>query len=303
MNAQSYNGISFRDVTLALVVTALWGVHFSVIKIGAHEIPSLFLLVIRFSVASLIFLPFVKRMDRAHWRDLISYTIPYLVIHLGTLFVALKYTDAGLASIILQLGLPFSIILGWVFYKERFGLKTLIGLFLAFGGVLILVYQPLNPHFSALGAGLLVISAIGWAVGALRMRNIQDVDFYNMTFYSHLIALPFAIAATFIFESGQWEQLQKADPLSLSFVLFFQIVLMSICLFIWKGLMHRNPVYIITPFTMLVPVFGVISGILILGEVLDSKTVLGGVITLLGVMVITIRKIQKSEKIDYPEGE
>lgn len=303
MNAQSYNGISLRDVMLALAVTALWGLHFTVIKIGAHEIPSLFLLVVRFSIACLIFLPFIKRIDAAHWRDIASYTIPYLVIHLGTLFVALNYTDAGLSSIILQLGLPFSIILGWIFFKERFGLKTLIGLILSFVGVIILVYQPLNPHFSILGAALLVLSSVGWAVGALRMRSIQDVDFINMTFYSHIIALPFAILGTLIFETGQIEHLQNANMLNLSFVLFYQVIVMSACLFLWKGLMHRNPVFIITPFTMLVPVFGVICGMVFLAETLDSKTVIGGFITLLGVLIITVRKIQKAERIEYPDGD
>lgn len=285
--------ITLRDAALATGITAAWGFHFVVIRAGALEVEPLTLLTLRFFLGSLVFLPFTRFVPVRELGGLASYAIPYLVLHIGLLFVALRYLEAGLTSLILQLGSPFILILGWAFYGEKFGLKTGFGLALALLGVGLIVYRPFDPHFPAFAALLAVISAFGWAVGALRMRAIGKVSFATMTFYSHIIALPFAAAMMAAFEGDPLPKFLGADWPILSAVLAYQVILMSLSLYWWRGLMERNPAYLVAPFALFVPVFGVLTGFLFLGEIPGRMAILGGGLVILGVGIIALRQFQK----------
>lgn len=297
--------MTLRDSALALFIVALWGLHVVVIRIGATEIPPLLLLGIRFAIVMSVAAFFFKRLPLDKIKAIAFYAFPYLVLHLGTIFIGLRYIESGVGGLILQTEVPFAIILGWVFYREKFGIKTAAGLALAFIGVLIIIYKPqgTGQNFSYFGAAMLVASAFFWAVGSLRMRYIDGVDFWTMTFYSHLIALPFIALLSAIFESNHIAEIMQAEPMTLGGVLFYQTVLMTLCLYWWKGLMVRNHAYKVTVFMLLQPVFAVIFGILILNETLDLLTIKGGLITLAGVALVTVRRIQKQQKLGVERVE
>lgn len=302
MITQSEN-ISLRDGLIALSVVALWGLHVVVIRIGALEIPPLLLLSIRFAIVTAVAAFFFTKLPKEKIKNIAIYTVFYLVLHLGTIFVGLKYISASTGGLILQTEVPFAILLGWLLLGEKFGLKTMLGLLLAFAGVLIIIYQPGGAQiegFTYLGAFLLLASSFFWAVGAIRMRNIEGIDFWTMTFYSHIIALPFVIGLTAIFESDHWNAVMNANHLTLGIVLFYQVVLMTICLYTWKNLMVRNRAYQVTVFMLLQPIFSVVFGAMILGESLGVKTLIGGGVALLGVVVVTMRKMQKAQKMEIP---
>ena len=299
--------ISLRDAMLALGVVALWGLHIVVIRIGATEIPPFLLLTLRFSIVAAIGIFFLRKLSADKIKAIFLYTIFYMVLHLGTIFLGLKYTPSSIGGLILQTQVPFAILLGWFFFGERFGVKTFAGLLMAFIGVMIIIYQPAGStaaqNFSYFGALTILASAFFWAVGSLRMRFIQDVGFIDMTLYSHLIALPFALLLTLVFESDHIEAIKAANPFTLGGVLAYQVILMSLCLFLWKGLMVRNKAYQVTSFSLLQPIFAVGFSILLLSEDIDAKTIIGGAVALCGVGVVTLRKIQKSEKPPARQGE
>lgn len=287
--------ISLRDAALATGIAASWGLHFTVIRAGALEVEPLTLLTLRFLLASLIFLPFARRVTPEQFKALAFYAVFYLVLHIGLLFVALRYLEAGLTSLILQTGTPFILILGWVFFGEHFGIKTGFGLILALIGVCLIVYRPFDPDFPFFAALLGVVSAFCWAAGALRMRFIEGVDFASMTFYSHLVALPFALVMMGWFEGNPAPAVTAAHLPTLAGVLAYQVILMSLSLYWWRGLMQRNPAYLVTPFALFVPVFGVLSGMIFMGEQLGAGVLVGGALVIAGVGVISLRQIQKGK--------
>ncbi|MFN3700526.1 MAG: DMT family transporter [Alphaproteobacteria bacterium] len=292
--------MSVRDIALAVFVVALWGLHVVIIRIGALEIPPLLLLGIRYAIVLGAAAFFFQRLAPPKIKAIALYAFPYLVLHLGTIFIGLRYIEAGVGGLILQTEVPFAILLGWIFYREKFGIKTAFGLFLAFLGVLMIIYKPGAPveNFSYFGALTLLASSFFWAVGSLRMRYIDGVDFWSMTFYSHLIALPFIVLFSALFESNHLQELQQANWTTLGFVLFYQTVLMTLCLYWWKGLMVRNHAYKVTIFMLLQPVFSVMCSIIILHETFDLMTIKGGLITLLGVAVVTLRKARKAQNLE-----
>ena len=280
-----------RDMALALLVVIAWGVHFPVIKIGTNEIPGALLVTIRFFLTGLVFLPFCKKLTSHQMKQVLIFSVYYYMSHLPLLFIALRYLDSATVALIMQIQVPFAIIIGWLLHKENFGWKTTLGLALAFAGVFFIFGSP--DITSYLGLGLTVCSALFWAFGSIHMRNIKDVDMPSMTAYSSLMAVPATLLMSFVFEYNQIEALQSANWLHLGAVLFYQVFLMSLMMYFWKQLMSRNSIQVVTSFSLLQPAVAVVAAHYMLGEVLSTSALIGGGLAMLGVGVIIIRKIQK----------
>ncbi len=293
MNATSQN-ISMRDALLALAVIASWGFNIAIIRIGALEMPPLFLLSMRFFLCILIFAPFAKRVDAAMVKNVIIYASLYVVAHLGLLFMGAQYISASLVGLILQMGPAFALILGFWFHNERFGLKTTIGIILSFIGVFMILYQP-GAHFSIFGAILILLSAFCWVAGSLRMRQVQNLDLATMTFISHVFAAPIILILSFLLEDGQIESISTANWNWVGFILIYQVLAMSYALYLWKELMRRNPVHQLTGFLVMQPLFVVLFGAALLGEMLNTHEIMGGAVLLAGVVIIVVRKMQKKQ--------
>lgn len=287
--------VSRNDTLLTFLVIISWALNITLIRMGALEIPPLFLLSIRFALGFCLFFPFARRLDFDGVRNVSSYAAFYIVLHLGLLYAGLGYVSSSVAGLVLEVGPAFVIILGWLFYKEKFGIKTFAGLLLAFAGVAVILYSP-DAKASLMGAVLITISAMCWAVGALRMRGIKSVDLATMTVYSHAFAFPFIACGSYFLETGQAEALSVADPWVIGGILTYQVLLMSWGLHLWKGLMVRNAAYKLAAIGLLQPVFVVIFGFWLLNETLSMTAVLGGVMAFSGVGIITLRKMQKAQK-------
>lgn len=287
-----------RDIALAVLVMALWGMHYVIIRVGATEIPPFLLLSLRFFLCSLVFLPFARRITREEFKNITLYAIPFQGLHMGLLFLGLSQVDSSITALVMKAGVPFSILLAWIFHKERFGLKTFIGLCTALLGGVIFLHNPApDSNFTWLGIIALVLSSFFWAVGSLRLKNIKDLNFPTMIFYAFTIPLPFAIAATMLLEHGQAEALKNADHLLLAGVLTYQVIVISFSHYLWKVLLGRNPVYAVTPFSLLTPVFGLSFGVMILHESMSPTMFTGAAIAMLGLGVITIRGYQRKRDI------
>lgn len=274
---------------------AIWGMNYVTIRMGALEISPLLLLSIRFFLCGLIFLPFARAINKTQFLNIAKYALPFQGIHMGTLFLGLAEVDAALGALIMQVQLPFLILIGLVFYKERFGWKTAMGLIIAFIGGLILVYKPApDAHVTVMGVVFLVISALTWAIGSARLKYVQDINFPTLMGSAFWIALPFVFVMSLMTESDHIAQLQGANSITLLIVLGFQVILVSISHYLWKIVIGRNPVYMATPFTILTPIFGVVFAVILLGEALSMTSVIGGGIALAGIVIVTFRKAEKA---------
>lgn len=280
---------------MALAIVAGWALNITIIRVGAIEMQPLFLLFIRYSLGALIFLPFMKNVDKKTFINLALYAICYVVLHLGFLFIGALYLQASLSGLIMQMGMPFALLIGYLFYGEKFGPATAFGIVLAFSGILMIMYKPVE-NFSYLGAFLVLASAFCWAAGSFLMRRVEDVDLPTLTVVGYSVAFPIIGAMSYIIEDNQVESLLNANHFWIGFILTYQIILMSMAIYFWKGLMSRNPAHELTAFLVLQPLFVVLFGWLLLGETLGTSEILGGAVLLSGVVVITIRNIVHARK-------
>jgi O-acetylserine/cysteine efflux transporter len=150
--------MSLRDSLLALMIVVLWGFHTVVIRIGVLEIPPFLLLAIRMGGTAIVFAPFAKRISMAQFKVIAVYASFYIFLHIGMLALGLYYLESSMVALLLQMTIPFALIFGWLMHKETFGWKTSVGLFIAFLGVLLILYKP-DHDFSLIGALLIIASS------------------------------------------------------------------------------------------------------------------------------------------------
>ena len=160
------------QLALALLVPLLWGFGFVFAKAGLSEFPPLMLMGMRFSLTALILLPFV-RIPRGHLLWIAALAFVGSTVQYGLTFTGLDNMDASLAIIIVQLEVPFGVLMGALIFKEKVGWQRVFGILLAFMGVALIAGMPKEQ--TALWPTLLVIGgAFTWAVSQIMVKQLKN---------------------------------------------------------------------------------------------------------------------------------
>ena len=283
--------MSRQDSAAALLVAVLWGLNIIAGKIGVGVVPPLLFSAIRFVLVAALIIPFFP-VERRHWWDLFVLSACFGTGHFGLMFVGLAGVDAATVAIVVQLGVPFSILVSWIVFKERFGWRRSLGLCLAFLGVVLLAGEP--RHASSLAFILLVIGSVFWAVSNVLVKRMQEVNPFAMTGWLSMFAAPQLFVLSLIFETGQTEAVVTGGWPLIATLAYTAIGASIIAHGTWYRLLHRYPVNTVVPYSMLIPIIGVSAGLLILDEPLTWQKAGGGALTLTGVGIIQWRMIVKS---------
>jgi len=165
---------------------------------------------------------------------------------------------------------------------------------LAFAGVLLIAGEP-RLSGSLLGVGMVVAAAFFFAVANIQMKKLGDVDPSTINAWVAVFATPQLFLMSAVLEHGQIAALQAVSWTFLA-TLFYQAVIMVIISYaLWYGLLRRYPVGQVVPFMLLLPILGVLSGAVFLGETITWQTVVGGLLTVAGVGVIVLRRARVTE--------
>ncbi len=275
------------DCLLALIVPLTWGMGLTVAKFGLGQFPPILLMAFRFTVAALVLVWFVKPpwplMRRIFVITLISATIQYSLTYTG-----LEGLDVSTAVILIQLESPFLALCGVLFLGERMGLQRVLGMVLAFSGIVLMVGEPtlrdnMGPVF------LVVSGTITWAVGQIMIRRMGAVGGITLIAWVAVFASPQLFIASFLFEDGQVEAITQAGWLDWGVVLYLGLIMTALGYAIWYHLLGRCEITSLAPFLLLLPLVTVSGGILILGEEPTTLIIAGGAVVLAGVVVMTFR--------------
>jgi O-acetylserine/cysteine efflux transporter len=281
-----------RDLALTLVVVALLGFSFVPIKIGLREMPPFALAALRFLFAAFPLVLFVRR-PRIPASIVVAYGFAIGVCQFGLLFLALNLgMPAGLSSIVIQVQVFFTIGLGVAFLGDRLRRENVIGAVGAALGVGLLGIYKLRTGAESTFIGLLLVlaAAFAWAVGnivAKRAAREHEADMFALVVWSSLVPpLPVA-AGWYFFEGGPsvLRGLWSANALAWSCVVFLAYAATLFGFASWARLLHRYPTALVSPFALLIPVSGLASGALLLGESLAPLQALGVALVLAGLVV------------------
>ncbi|HYG88861.1 MAG TPA: EamA family transporter [Azospirillum sp.] len=275
------------DLGVAMAVVALWGVNFGVAKIALLEFPPLFLMGMRFIIVAGLLLPFVT-MPRGRMRGILVLSVILGTIHFPMMFNGIKGIDAATASVVAQLQVPFASLLAAVVFKDRLGWRRAMGMLVAFAGVLLIAGEPrLGDSLWALG--LVVAASFAFAAANVQIKRLGSIDGFALNAWMGLFAAPQLLVLSALFEHGQWEAVRTASWAGWGSLLYIAVLATIVAYGLWYRLMRRYDVNQAVPFMLLIPLFGVLSGVVLLGEPVTWTLVVGGLLTVGGVGVIVLR--------------
>ncbi|MBW8834152.1 MAG: EamA family transporter [Burkholderia sp.] len=278
--------MSPRDLLLALVVVIAWGVNFVVIKVGLHGVPPMLLGALRFTLAAIPAVFFVKRPQLA-WRWLLAYGLTISLGQFAFLFSAMYVgMPAGLASLVLQAQAFFTLIFAAFFLHERFRLPNVAGLLIAAAGLAVIGMQ--GGHAMTLAGFLLTLcAACSWALGNIVTKKVGKVDLVGLVVWGSLIPpLPFC-ALSYAFEGPQRiaAALSGISAMSIFAVVYLAFIATLLGYGLWSRLLSRYQASQVAPFSLLVPIVGLASAAVFLDERLSTAQIAGAVLVMVGLAV------------------
>jgi O-acetylserine/cysteine efflux transporter len=290
--------MSVRDICLLVLVCLIWGFNFIAAAQGMQHFSPLVFMTLRFLTVLVVMLPFLRLPPADQWGRLVFVCLCLGAIHFTLLFWAIaRSNDLSSIAILQQTYIPISVLLAMGFLGEQVGWRTLTAIGVAFCGVAVLSFDPLM--FSQLDVLLLALfAATAHAMGSVFMRGIKGVGALNFQAWTALLSLPLLISCSLWLEDGQLEAIRTASWLDWASVSYSGLISSIVGYGLFFLLVQRNPVSTIMPYMLLMPVFGVLFGILIWGDRPGLNLFLGGGLVLSGILYISLRSRAKAPVAD-----
>jgi O-acetylserine/cysteine efflux transporter len=269
MTAQRH-GLSPLHLALALAVTAVWGSNFVIIKFALVHLPPLTLALLRFTLA---FFPLALILPRPKvpWRNLAAYGVLIGAGQFGLLFTAMRADiTPGLASLVVQAQAFFTIGMAVWLNGERPACYQIAALLLASAGIALIALHT-DASATPLGLFLVLCAAASWAGGNMTQRAAGSVNMLAYVVWSSLFAVPPLLVFALALEG--WPRMsagvEAADWKTWGAVLWQSVGNTMFGYGVWGWLLARHPASSVAPLSLLVPVFGLATSALVLGEPLQ----------------------------------
>lgn len=272
-------------IALAVLVAMIWGLNFVAIKLGLATMPPFMFTALRFMLAAAPFLPLYRSPGTA-WKWVIGIGLALGVGQFGLLFTAINLgMPAGLISAVLQTQAFFTSIFAIMALGERPGWRQWTGMAVAFTGVLTIAG---SMAIDALGPFLMVIAAAAcWAISNILTRKAMAQDAMRLMVWVSLVP-PLPMLALSFWLDGPERMLSTITGMtwigfaSLAYIAFGSTI---VGYGLWSFLLKRYPAAVVAPFSLLVPLFGLSSAALLLGERPGPQKLAGAALIILGVAV------------------
>lgn len=282
--------MSPRHSLLALLVVLIWGSNFVIIDVGLVDVPPLLFLALRFVAVCIPAIFFIKP-PAIGWRNILligsflslgQFALLYLALSLGM--------PPGLLSLVAQTQVIFSIVISALFLKERPSRRQAIGVGIGMLGLTLVIAghsatAPWLPLIVSLG------SALAWAIGNVLARRSKAASGLGLVVWSGAIVPLPALALALIVDTPAvvWDALANLSLVAILSTLYTAIAASLIGYGIWNTLLANYPTSAVVPFTLLVPVVGIVVAWLVQGEVPGIVELIGGAIMLAGLAAAVVQ--------------
>ncbi|QFG68542.1 EamA family transporter [Ornithinimicrobium pratense] len=280
---------------LAAAVAVLWGVNFTAIHASLEHFPPFLLVAVRFLLLALPTLLFVP-WPGVPVRWLVGYGLGFGTLQFLFLYWGMATgMPAGLASLVLQASAPFTVVLGAVFLRERLTRAQVLGILIAVAGLAVVGAH--RAQVAAVLPFLLTLAgALGWAAGNICNRQARPQNPLHLTLWMSVVP-PLPMLAVSLLVEGPGEISRtlsttftpEAAPalVGLAYTVIFGTVVGT---GIWTWLMARHPAGVVAPYSLLVPVAGMLAAWVALGETVAPLEALGGAVVVSGVLLGSLRR-------------
>lgn len=287
-------GMPLRHVLLALTGAIIWGVNFIAIELSLATYPPFLLAALRFTLTAIPTVLFIPR-PHVQWRWVIGYGIGFGVMQFGFLYWGMAAgMPAGIASLVLQASAPFTVLLGAILLKEGLTPLRVVGIGIAIAGLSLVGWQRAE-HAALLPFLLTLAAAFGWAIGNLCSRRAHTTEPFRLMMWMTVIP-PVPLLLLSLLVEGPTRisialrvALTPASMVPTIGLLYTVLIALVAGSGIWTWLMSRHPASLVAPFSLLVPVFGMTSAWLLLGEGVRTGELVGAALIVGGVLIGTAR--------------
>lgn len=291
--------MQIAHLLLAIFVMIIWGCNFIFIKFGLNDIPPFLFCAVRFFLASIPAIFFI-RLPKGKFKTIALYGLIMFGLQFSFVFLGLYVgMTPGLASVLLQVQVFFSIFFAVVFLGETPSFWQILGAFVSFVGI-SLVALHLDQSVTLLGFILIISAAASWGTGNLIAKKITNIRTVELVVWGSFVATFPLFAISLIFEGPEAivHSYQHISWLGIFSLLYVVYVSTWIGYGAWNWLLIRYPISTVAPFTLLIPVIGMLSANLIADEPLPlwKIGVAGLVISGLGINLLGTRYLRKKPK-------
>ncbi|GFM51798.1 EamA family transporter [Pseudomonas capsici] len=278
--------MKLHHLLLAILVTALWGLNFSVIKLGLTSVDPFILAGLRFTLCALPAIFFIPKPDVA-WRYIIGYGLIFGIGLWGVVNLGIKTgLSAGIASLVLQFSAFFTMLLGaWVF-KETITRYQLAGIGVALCGLSSIIFIA-DGSVTAAGLVLVLLGAAAWSVTNIINKKAGTKQVFAFLVWSSafspipLFLLDYLVNGT----SGYSALVNQIDHRAVLSILFQVYPNTLFGYWVWNSLLKQYPVSTVAPLSLLVPIFGMLGSAVIFGESLSPMKIVAVVLIVSGLAV------------------
>ena len=306
--------MTLLHIALAVLVAFIWGVNFTFIAWALESFPPLMLTVLRFFFTAVPLVLFLK--PPKFNRTLFIYAIGTFVMQYAFVFTAMHLgASAGLTALLLQVQIFITVLLAFVILGEAVSRMQIIGMVVGVLGLGVIALN-LGGDMPLVGFICILIAAIGWSFGNIASKqastqqstsNISTALPVNsnnkasnktsalsalaLVVWGGLIACVILTLSSLLFETEAWQlatftQASLKSWLSLGFIVYISTL---IGFGLWAHLLAQNTASKVMPFALLVPVFGMATSVLLIGEVVTWWKMLAMVLILSGLILANVK--------------
>lgn len=284
-------------IALAVAVTAVWGVNFVVIEVGLDHFPPLLFSALRFALAAVPAIFFVRR-PKVALKWIIAVGLVLGGVKFGLLHIGMEAgMPAGLSSLVLQVQSVFTAVFAALILRERPTAVKLAGMALALGGIGVAAAARGGLSGGVTAFVLVVAAAAAWGLSNVFTRKAApDALLGWMVWVSAVPVLPL-LALSLLVEgpSADLAALAAIDLPGLGALAYAAVLSTLFGFGAWGFLLSRYEATSVAPFSLLVPVFGMSSAWVLLGEGVSAASLVAAVLVIAGVALGVVRPRVKPE--------
>ncbi|AOW59093.1 TPA: EamA family transporter [Legionella pneumophila] len=276
----------FAHLLLALLVVFVWGINFIFVKLSLEEFSPLLLCAVRFLLASVPAVFFIKP-PAVPFKIIAAYGLIMFALQFALLFIGLRVgMTPGVASLLMQVQVFFSMFFAIIFLGEQPQVGQIIGALIAFIGIGVVALH-FDHNVSLMGFLCILAAAASWGIGNLITKKIHSVNLIAVIVWSSFVACLPMFILSLVFEGPEsfvtaYEHMTWKGILSVLYIVYIST---WVGYGVWNWLISRYPVGMVVPFTLLVPVVGILSSVLILGEPFYLWKLVAGLLVISGLCI------------------
>lgn len=278
-----------RDRLLAVVVAVVWGLNFPATALALEHFPPFLLAALRFTILAVPTLLFVPR-PRIPFGRLLLVGLGLGVLQFSFLYLSMASgMPSGLASLVLQASAPFTVVLAGVFLRERLTGRQVVGVTVAVAALAAIALHR-SQTAALLPVVLALCGALGWAIGNVATRRAGAANPLHLTLWWSVVPPVPMVVLSLVVEGPDrigtalgTAFTAAALPADLG-LLYIVVVATLVGYGIWSRLLAAYPSSTVAPFSMLVPVVGVLASWAAFGEAPDLVEVLAGAVVVAAVL-------------------